>query len=348
MADNSPWYVPQSVAPILERAAQTQVPMVSQPMGLGGQVGALGNIAQAGFGAAADANKKQSVQQAQMAYSQYLAKVDAGSATPEDHAAGRMAAFSLGITPPDTLGMNLKKSEISRNDAQTEEYKALANKNNRAPVPKTDDPMKTAKMWQTQMNNIIPTIAKRGSPLGIAAVNNQRKDRLLEIAKNPNPTPQEVRLMETDLAGVMQGGSPQEDTLRATHYGSIYQDFANFKGKWTGTPQDANSPEIVAKLRQLALGVGSIDNKVITDNLSMIEKYPSMTYLIKKDPEGWKNFKQTMMGTLVGGDGSTPAPEAAPTGGGNGQTPPPGYTLHKNKKTGATAYINAQGEMWQP
>ena len=120
--------------------------------------------------------------------------------------------------------------------------------------------------------------------------------------------------METDLAGVMQGGSPQEDTLRATHYGSYYQDWSNFKGKITGTPQDANSPEIVAKLKQLALGIGSVDNKVITNNLAMIEKYPSMTYLIKKDPQGWANFKQTMMGTLQTGDES---------GGNGGGTPHP-------------------------
>lgn len=314
MSDYGPIYQPQSIAPILQNAAAIQVPLISQPKGLSGALPAVGQLAQTGFDVAANNQKKQSVMQAQQAYATYLAKVDDGTATQQDHAIGRMAALSLGITPPDTLGINLKKSEIEKNNAQTADYKALANKNNRPPVPKVDDPMKTAKMWQTQMNNIIPTIAKRGSPLGIAAVNNQRKDRLLEIAKNPNPSPQEVRLMETDLAGVMQGGSPQEDTLRATHYGSLAQDWANFKGKITGTPQDANSPEIVSKLKQLALGVGSIDNKVITDNLSMIEKYPSMTYLIKKDPQGWQNFKQTMMGTLQTGDN---------TGGNGGGTNPP-------------------------
>jgi hypothetical protein len=343
--DTSPYYQPQSIAPILERGAAQQVPLIAGQQGMNPALSAIGGLAQTGFDVAANNQKKQSVLAAQQAYSAYLAKVDNGTASEQDHAAGRMAAFSLGITPPDTLGMNLKKSEISKNDAQAAEATALANKNNRAPFPKADDPMKTAKMWQTQMNNIIPTIAKRGSPLGIAAVNNQRKDRLLEIAKNPNPTPQEVRLMETDLAGVMQGGSPQEDTLRATHYGSYYQDWAGFKGKITGTPQDANSPEIVAKLKELALGIGSVDNKVITNNLAMIEKYPSMTYLIKKDPQGWANFKQTMMGTLQTGD-ETPAPNGG--GNGGGANPPVGYTLHKNNKTGATAYINAQGDVWQP
>ena len=309
--DYGPFYTPPSVAPILQNASAQQLALMQQPKGIAAALPAIGDLVNKGVDVAGQQQKKQSVMAAQQAYSQYLAKVDDGTATQQDHAAGRMAAMSLGIAPPDTLGISFKNSEIAKNNAQTKDYESIAAKNNRAPVPKSDDPMKTAKMWQTQMNNIIPTIAKRGSPLGIAAVNNQRKDRLLEIAKNPNPTPQEVRLMETDLAGVMQGGSPQEDTLRATHYGSYYQDWSNFKGKITGTPQDANSPEIVAKLKQLALGIGSVDNKVITNNLAMIEKYPSMTYLIKKDPQGWANFKQTMMGTLQTGD------ESGGNGGGN-------------------------------
>lgn len=294
------------ISEILARGQQQrpQMPIA----GIGAALPVIGGLAMQGAQQYGDEQKKRSVMQAQQDYAQFLSMPPEYRARPENAQKGYQAALSLGINP-QSIAMPKQKSlqEITA-EASARAAGTAAGK------PKVDskpaDDMKTAKMWQQQMNLIIPTIARRGSPLGIAAVNNQRKDRLLEIARNPNPTPQEVKLMETDLAGVMQGGSPQEDTLRATHYGSLYQDWANFKGKVTGTPQDANSPDIVAKLKQIALGVGSVDNKVITDNMKMIEKYPSMTYLIKKDPKGWDNFKQTLMSTLPPGDDSASPSDA--------------------------------------
>lgn len=368
--DYGPYFQPQSIAPILERATAQQLPLVASPKGLSNVAGTLGDVAKTGFDVAAQNDKKKSVLAAQQGYSDYLAKVRSGTATEADHAQGSMYAMSLGLPQMDTTKNDLEKaqtanfkSETSARDSKDAAFtpevanairKKLGMPASTDPLKPSDipglklsapttgaDDMKVAKMWQSQINNILPTIAKRGSPLGIAAVNNQRKDRLLQIANNPNPSPQEISLMEVDLAGVMQGGSPQEDTLRATQYKNYYRDWASFKGRFTGTPQDANDPEVVAKLKSLALGVGSVDNKVITDNMKMIENYPSMTYLIKKDPQGWTKFKQTLMGTLQTGDGAS-APAT-----GSGSNPPAGYTLHTNKKTGQTAYINAQGDIWQ-
>ena len=308
MADNSPWYVPQSVAPILERAAQTQVPMVSQPMGLGGQVGALGNIAQAGFGAAADANKKQSVQQAQMAYSQYLAKVDAGSATPEDHAAGRMAAFSLGIQPPDTLGTNLKKSEIDKNNAQT----AALNKkpapideatkiNNirqesaaRAEGSGTGDRNVQAE-WDKLNRQTNPSVAPRGSLLGVAAQNNSRADRALSNLNDPKMVTQQLDAVTTDIAGVMQGSNPHESGIAGQNFNNILTRWAALKSQLMASPQALQAPATVAKLKQIVMDIKRVDNKIITDNLRT--NAIAFKGIIQKDPSRWSDYQKSVLET---------------------------------------------------
>lgn len=341
--------LPQPIdpTPLLQENLRQRLALMQQPTALAQIAPAIGQavsqIGTAGIGAYQHAQQQKTLLAARQAAADYL------SMTPQERQdpanadrvrTGIMGSLALGITPPqqqkslEQILAEAKAKEMGtaagKPSSKTLEQiraEAAARAQGTASAKPQDDGKKIADMWQKNINNILPTIARRGSPLGIAAVNNQRKDRLLEIAQNPNPTPQEVRLMETDLAGVMQGGSPQEDTLRATHYGSIYQDWANLKGKVTGTPQDAQSPEIVAQLKKIALGVGSVDNKVITDNLHMIEKYPSMRYLIKKDPQGWDDFKQTLMSTLTQG----PSDQAAlPTGGNSG---PYGPSVIRDGKT---------------
>lgn len=123
--ETGPYYQPQSIAPILERGAAQQVPFISQPKGLSGALPAIGNLAQSGFDVAAQNQKKQSLFKAQQVYSDYLSKVDSGTATQQDHAQGRMAALSLGIAPLDTLGINYKNTQIEN---MRSEIKARENK----------------------------------------------------------------------------------------------------------------------------------------------------------------------------------------------------------------------------
>lgn len=100
--DTSPFYQPQSIAPILDRAAQTQAQYISQPTGFSGALPSLGNLSQSALDVAANNQKKQSILAAQQIYSDYLAKIDSGaSLTPEDHSKGRMAGMALGIQPKD-------------------------------------------------------------------------------------------------------------------------------------------------------------------------------------------------------------------------------------------------------
>lgn len=311
--------LPQPIdpTPLLQENLRQRLALMQQPSPWAQAMPAIAQagsqIIGAGAGLYENAQKQKTLLAARQMAADYLSMTPDERRDPSNQQRvqqGIAASLALGITPPSQQksAEQMMAEEYAKESAKRKADLAFPAPPKPAKIETPEqkaaqenkDAMAKARLWQQNINNIIPIIAKRGSPLGIAAINNQRKDRLLEIANNPTPTPQEVRMMEADLAGVMQGGSPQEDMLRSTHYGSVAQDWASFKGKLTGTPQDASSPEIVAKLKQIALGIGQVDNKVIADNLHIIEKYPSMTYLIKKDPQGWDNFKQTMMGTLQG------------------------------------------------
>lgn len=91
------YYDPKSIAPILAQGGQEQAKYLSQVTGAAGGLPALGGVAQAGFDASAARAKRRSLLEAQQGYAQYLAKVDAGIATPQDHEIGRMYGMSLGI-----------------------------------------------------------------------------------------------------------------------------------------------------------------------------------------------------------------------------------------------------------
>jgi hypothetical protein len=100
-------YNPQSIADILARGAAQQVPLIQQPKGLAGALPGVGQLVQGGLQGAQEGQRKRSIQDAQQAYSSYLAKVDSGTATPADHQMGYQAALSLGITPrPQAQGAN--------------------------------------------------------------------------------------------------------------------------------------------------------------------------------------------------------------------------------------------------
>lgn len=343
MADNSPWYVPQSVAPILDRAAQTQVPMVSQPMGLGGQVGALGNIAQAGFGAAADANKKQSVLQAQQKASEYMAKINSGSPlTQQDHADGSAAFMSLGLSAPtyDPTGAALKKAQLAdltidprimagpqkdmgiegtipptkeNFNALMSESKTLGeNKEKRAAALK-DQKTKAGdeKFWASNLKEFSTTNTKRGSLLGQAVLGNSKADRALtEISLHPNAmTPQLKSMITQDLTAIMQGGSPHEQELRAQGYGTLADRFNNLVMQVSGNPQATQQPAIIKELKDVLLQIKSVDNKIVRQNTALFEATNSEE--IGRNPAKWAKLKQIIENGLT-------APGESPASGGNG------------------------------
>lgn len=338
--DYSPYYVPPSVAPILQSAAQTQVPLISQPKGFSGALPALGNVAQSGFDAATTQKNKQSVLAAQQAYSHYLSKVDDGSATQQDHAIGRMAALSLGITPPDTLGNNLKKSEIEKNTAQTDEYKALAKKNSVPPKSQSEKlkdiedaaaarargsgvgGRNTQSEWDKLNRQTNPSVAPRGSLLGVAAQNNSRADRALSNLNDPKMVTQQLDAVTTDIAGVMQGGTPHESGIAGQNFNNILTRWAALKSQLLASPQAIQAPATVAKLKQIVNDIKRVDNKIITDNLRT--NAVAFKGIIQKDPARWADYQKSVLETT---NAATEGPAPAASGGPAVGTVEGGYTF---------------------
>lgn len=174
----SPYYDPQSIAPILENASRIQVPLVSSPTGFSQALPALGQLAQSGFDVAAQKQKKQSLLAAQQGVSEYLSKVDSGTATQQDHATGRMLMMSLGMTPPDTLGIRLKNSEIGKNDAQASLYKTNAAKPPKAAAVADLTPEEDV-AWQKAISD------HRLAPSQISFRGPRRKDLAKQFLSDP-------------------------------------------------------------------------------------------------------------------------------------------------------------------
>lgn len=157
------------------------------------------------------------------------------------------------------------------------------------------------KRWE-QLNRVTnPTVAPRGSLLGQAGIANSRADRALaEIAKNPNSiTPQLKKLIELDIAGVMQGGAPHAEEIRATGFGTLLDDFANLKTRLTGNPGKAEIPKIIAELKGVLTTLKEVDNTIIRNNLESAEAGPYAD-LIAADPDRWDKYKNSVL-KMTGG-----------------------------------------------
>lgn len=134
-----PYYEPKSIAPILQEGLRARLPYLTQPMGgIQAALPALGQLGTAAIEGDAAREKKRSILAQQQEYSNYLNKIDAGTATNEDHVVGRAAGLSLGLNPPDLLGKQLQRSQIAENEASTKLKTSTASmydRNMAAPTP---------------------------------------------------------------------------------------------------------------------------------------------------------------------------------------------------------------------
>jgi len=268
-----------------------------------------------------------------------------------------MDAMSMGITPLDPQKSALTDSEISKNTAAASESNALAKKNSTPPMSEADKLKKiedeaaartrgngmgdrnTQAEWDKLNRQTNPSVAPRGSLLGVAAQNNSRADRALSNLNDPKMVTQQLDAVTTDIAGVMQGGNPHESGIAGQNFNNILTRWAGLKSQLTAQPQSISAPATVAKLKQIVMDIKRVDNKIITDNLRT--NAIAFKGIIQKDPSRWSDYQKSVLET-------TQAATDNPGGNGGGADPPAGYTLHNNNKTGAQAYINAQGDMWQP
>ncbi len=127
--------------------------------------------------------------------------------------------------------------------------------------------------WTSLFRLTNPTDAMRGSPLGTAAIANQRANRALEILDDKKMTPQRKSLAITDLAGIIQGGTPHEREIGEQNYGALQDRWAKLKTQLTAKPEMINQPEITAEIRDLVRGVKSVDNMLIKENLDQAETF---------------------------------------------------------------------------
>jgi hypothetical protein len=158
--------------------------------------------------------------------------------------------------------------------------------------------------WERLGSAVNQLNAGSRKALGVAATANMRADRLLETARDPNVTPQDIQNMIADLQGVYKGGVPDQIMLQHGNYPSMVQELAKIQGIITNSPAAAKSPDIINRLVKVTREIKAVDNKVIGDNLGVNEVI--FQELIQKDPARWESLKNRIMESTT-----TPSESAA-------------------------------------
>lgn len=179
----------------------------------------------------------------------------------------------------------------------------LAPATGRAPGEASDD-----KFWASQFKSFTPTNAPRGSLIGQAAFGNARADRALETLADPKISPQQIKATINDYAGIMQGGVPHADSIRSMGFGTLLDDFANLKTYIESKPQEANQPEVVAKLKSMISDIKKVDNQIIENNLDTFEA--TNAGYIERNPHKWQKIRDSVMKSTL-----SPSETAAASGG---------------------------------
>ena len=119
------------------------------------------------------------------------------------------------------------------------------------------------------------------------------------------------KYVESDLAGIMQGGAPHVEMLRQQGYENLVTKWANLKQMVTSKPQAIAIPEIRQQLKDTLLGIMAVDNDVLDTNVGIAKE--QFLQAIKSDP---KRFER-MVGVAekiktIGGKSRTSAPSGVP------------------------------------
>lgn len=329
-----------SIADILARGYQQRKDLISQPYGISNVAPALGGMSTAAFQASDQNRQRQSVQQAQQDYASYLA-TDPTKRDPALTQKGLQAAMSLGIQPsvtqppnnvsPDIWNAIQKEGGFETKSAGTKENVAagevLARLKDTSKIKAQSDAKSSAldaktkagdsKFWAQSFRQFAPTNAPRGSLVGQAAMGNSRADRALTTLADPKITAQQIQSVVNDFAGIMQGGAPHADAMKELGFNTLASDWANLSTRIRSSPQSANQPDVVAKLKQMVMDIKEVDNKIIQNNLDTFEQTNSD--YIERNPEKWNKIKASVMrGTLAPGDspkgGQSPAVNKDPLG----------------------------------
>lgn len=149
------------------------------------------------------------------------------------------------------------------------------------------------KQWE-DLNNESPLAKGNRSPVGLAAINNQRLNNILPILTDPNATDQTLHQAVLAIGTVMNGGNPGEQEVAQQMYPTIQSSWNKFMTNLTSSPQIAKQPGVQLQL----LGVA---NQLKQNNDAQLNSYfeglrSANQSLIASDPArylSWENANKS-------------------------------------------------------
>lgn len=165
---------------------------------------------------------------------------------------------------------------------------------------------------------IDPYNAKRGSAIGNAGFMKTRVATGLDSIQG-NPTPQQIAAASNDLAGIVQQGAPQMLGIKDQNYNTWYTEAKALYGRISNSPQTADSPDTVAKLKDIFGRYDKVYNKVILSQVAidkagregMFKKYPAFRSAYEaKESEIRNQFGETQDAQAAPATGATALPPA--------------------------------------
>jgi len=196
--------------------------------------------------------------------------------------------------------MGRHQSENSRDAMQNEKDRWVMEKGNQIdpvtglPMPSLKEKAQDEKTGIQLMRLTNPATSFRGLLLGTAGMGNMRADRALKILSKPTASSQELSAAAIDFAGMIQGGVPSEIEFNKQNYNTIQGKWADLKTYLTGHPQDAGTPAIQQKIRDMVSEVKEVDNLLIGRNMQAVEAMNAEW--VSRNQKKWDNYKSKVLG----------------------------------------------------
>ena len=138
------------------------------------------------------------------------------------------------------------------------------------------------KQWQALGKAVNQLTASSRSVVGQAATANLRGIRALDRLRSAT-TPQDLQLVNVDIAGIMKGGVPDKEEMQTTNYQNLATKWTNLQQYLLSKPVNVDVPEVKKKLTEIINGFMDIDNKVFEKNTGVAKA--EFAGIIKKDPQ---------------------------------------------------------------
>lgn len=313
---------PIDPTPLMQQALAQKLALLQQPTAMQtlapiiGQ--AFGNVVQGanqglqhGMDLAKAAKEKRSVDEARMAYSQYLSKVDAGTATPIDHQMGVNAALSLGMQPPkpgvagDIWGQiqkeggftsqasgtpeNVQAGEVlARLKDKTKDFAARAKEARQAALDKSNEKRLAA------FGDILDPSKGRAGAFGVSKQKYDRAEALETLAtayKDGNYDSRQIEELAIGLNALLSGSNAGAATqVSALVPKTAIGNFQKMREWLINEPQGANQQAFVQRM----MGTVAREKATAADQIKRTQLQRSVRFqdLEKTSPQEFYNQLQ--------------------------------------------------------